>query len=154
MGPNLGPSTWAPIGSQNRPNWAGEVEDGSPFLGFDVGRPWKTDLGAIWDPSWDPSWASMGPTWGHIGPSWGSLGAILGPCRGQLGSFRAFVDLLGGASLGHLWSSGTYCLLCRILGAMVMTMVVICMVSMMVMAVTIIKAVMIGVIIMFMTSGQ
>ena len=46
----------SPHGAQHRPNMgpkrapksAFEIGEGSPFFGFDVGKPWKTDLGAIW----------------------------------------------------------------------------------------------------------
>ena len=66
LGPNISP-TWAPRGPKNRPKSASQIDLGTPFFGFDVGRPWKTDLGAIWEPSW-----------GHLGPILGASGAILG----------------------------------------------------------------------------
>ena len=72
MGPNMGP-TWAPRGPPNRPKSAFEIDPGSPFFGFDVGKPWETDLGAIWVPSWGHLW----PILGHLGRLWGELGAIL-----------------------------------------------------------------------------
>ena len=102
MGPNIGP-TWAPRGPPKRPKSAFEIDRGSPFFGFDVGKPWETDLGAIWAPSWgrwgpilgvfganlEPSWAHLGlfgailvPSWAILGPSsapLGHLGVILGP---------------------------------------------------------------------------
>ena len=88
MGPNMGP-TWAPRGPQNRPKSAFQIDGGSPFFGFDVGRPWKTDLGAIWD----PLGAHLGRLWGHLGAILGQLGAILGPLGALLGQ------------IGHIWGS-------------------------------------------------
>ena len=91
----------------NGPRAASQIDRGSPFFGFDAGMPWKTDLGATWDPSWGPggsilgasgaimgasgailgpSWANLGPSWAILGPSWGHLGAILDPFGGYLGA--------------------------------------------------------------------
>ena len=92
LGSNMGP-TWGPWGTQNRPKWTFQIDPGSLFFGFDVGRPWKIDLGAIWKPSWGylgpilgasganlgPSWAILGSSWSHLGAMVGHLGAILGP---------------------------------------------------------------------------
>ena len=69
-----------------------EIDRGSPFFGFDVGRPWKTDLGPIRGPSWGPlglilgaSGANLGAILGHLGPffklawvPWAYLGAFFG----------------------------------------------------------------------------
>ena len=99
--------TWAPRGPQKRPKSAFEIGGGSPFFGFDVGNPGKTDLGAIWG----PSWGSLGPTWGHLGPSWGHLGAILGhlgPSWGHLGAILGRLGAIFGpcwAILGHIGPS-------------------------------------------------
>ena len=62
---------WGPREAQKRPKKLFQIDLGSPFFGFDVGRPWKTDLGAIW-----------GPSWGPLGPILGASGAILGPLGG------------------------------------------------------------------------
>ena len=92
MGPNLSP-TWAPRGPPKRPKSAFDIGLGTPLFGFDVGKPWKIDLGTIWGPSWGhlgpilgvsganlgPSWAILGPSWGHLGAVLGHLGAIFGP---------------------------------------------------------------------------
>ena len=83
MGPNMGP-TWAPRGGQKRPKILFQIDPESPFFGFDVGKPWKTDFGAIWGPSWGPLGPILGASGANLGPSWAHLG-------GQLGSFRAFV---------------------------------------------------------------
>ena len=100
MGPKMAP-TWAQEGPPKRPKSTFEIEGGAPFFGFDGGKPRKTDLGAIWDPSWGPlgpSLAPLGPSWGHLGAILGHLGDILGPSwahlGGQLDFFRAFVDHL------------------------------------------------------------
>ena len=80
MGPNIGP-TWAPRGPPNRPKSASEIDRGSPFFGFDVGKPWETDLGAILGSSWPHLVAILGPSWailGHLGAILGSSWAILG----------------------------------------------------------------------------
>ena len=125
MGPNIGP-IWAPRGPQHGPKSAFQIDRGSPFFGFDVGRPWQTDLGAIWDPSWGhlgpilgapganlgalganlgPSWVNLGPSWanlGNLGAILGHLGAILGPSWCRLGpSWGHLAPLL--AILGPLW---------------------------------------------------
>ena len=104
-GPQHGPYM-GPRGPQNRPKWAGEIGEGTPFYGFDVGRPWKTDLGTIWAPSWGPlgpilgaSGANLEPYWAHLG----LFGTILDPLGGQLGSFRALADHLE-AIVCHLWN--------------------------------------------------
>ena len=64
-----------------------QIDPGSPFYGFYVGRPRKIDLGPIWNPSWGhlgpisgPSWAILGSSWAILGPSW----AYLGPSWGLL----------------------------------------------------------------------
>ena len=72
MGPNMAP-TWAQEGPKKQPKSASEIGRGSPFFGFDVGKPWETDLGAIWV----PSWGRLGPILGHLGRLWGELGAVL-----------------------------------------------------------------------------
>ena len=93
MGPNMGP-TWAPRGAQKRPKSAFEIGGGSLFFGFDVGKPWETDLGPILGPSWGLLGPILGPLGAHLGPSWGlwgTFGAILGPLGGQLGSLRALM---------------------------------------------------------------
>ena len=102
MGPNMGP-TWAPRGPPKRPKSAFEIDPGSPFFGFDVGRPWKTDLGAIWDPSWGPlgpilgaSGANLGPSWANLGASWAHFGVNLAPLGHLL--------TMWGVILRHVWS--------------------------------------------------
>ena len=93
------------------PSSASQIDGGSPFFGFDVGRPWKTDLGAIWR----PSWGHLGPILGASGANLGAFGANLGPSWANLGNLGAILGHLGailvpswaflgppGAILGHL----------------------------------------------------
>ena len=105
MGPNISP-IWTPREGQRRPKSAFEIDPGTPFFGFDVGKPWKTDLGPIWPPSWGslapilgvfgvnlgPSWARMGPSWGHVGAVLGHLVAILGLSWPSWGHFGAIAS--------------------------------------------------------------
>ena len=94
--PNIAP-TWVPRGLQNWPKSASQIGVGTPFFGFDVGKPWKTDLGAIWAPSsgrWGVilgvSGSSLESSWAHLG----LFGAILVPSSAILGA--------SSAALGHL----------------------------------------------------
>jgi len=89
MGPNIGPK-WDPRGPPNRPKSAFEIDLGTPFFGFDVGKPWKIDLGAIW-----------GFSWGHLGPILGVSGAILVSSWAILGHLEAIL-VPSGAILG-IW---------------------------------------------------
>ena len=96
MGPKRA-STWP----QHGPKWAFQIGWGSPFFGFDVGTPRKTDLGPILGPTWGhlgailghlgPSWAHLGPILGHLGPILGHLGPILGLSWAFLGPFGAIL---------------------------------------------------------------
>ena len=54
-------------------------------MGFDVGKPWKSDLeplrtplGPLLGPSWAHLGAILGRSWALLGPSWGRLAANLG----------------------------------------------------------------------------
>ena len=102
MGPNIGP-TWAPRGPQKRPKSAFDIDRGSPFFGFDVGRPWKTDLGAIWG----PSWGHLGPILGASGANLGAFGANLGPSWANLGASWARL-VVNFAPLGRADHLGGY----------------------------------------------
>ena len=89
-------STWAPRGGQNPPKWAFQIGPGSPFFGTDVGKPWKTDLGAIWRPSWGPLGPILGVSGVNLGPSRAILGVSgpnLEPSWGRLGPARGHPGL-------------------------------------------------------------
>ena len=112
MGPNMGP-TWAPRGPPKRPKTAFHFDGGSPFFGFDVGRPWETDLGAIWRPSWGPlgpilgvSGANLGPSWAILGPS-GAILAHLDPILGAPSPSKADLDAYLGFENGD-FARGIY----------------------------------------------
>ena len=45
-GPNIG-LIWAPRGTQKQPKSAAEIDARTPFLGFDVGKAWKSDFGLL-----------------------------------------------------------------------------------------------------------
>ena len=86
-----------------------QIDPGTPFLGFDVRKPWKTDLeplGTPLEPLLAPSWAHLGailgpcwailkPSWGHLGPPW----AILAHLKISWGHLAAILRHLG-ANLG------------------------------------------------------
>ena len=99
-------------------------DPGTPFLGFDVRKPWKTDLeplGTPLEPLLAPSWAHLGailgPCWAILGPSWGHLGppwAILGTSWGLLAlSFGLTFNIL--TQMGHV---GDILLPCWTIGAL------------------------------------
>ena len=78
--PNTG-FIWAPRGTQKRPKSALQIDGRTPFFGFHVGNPWKTNLGA----SCDPFSAHLGLILGHFEDILVHLGAILGPSWAFLG---------------------------------------------------------------------
>ena len=77
MGPNMG-STRALRGRPKRPKTTFHIDGGSPFSGFDVGKPWETDLEAIWRPFWGHLGAILGHLWAMEGLFERSVGPSLG----------------------------------------------------------------------------